>query len=585
MLEVPNVAVPLDAFSPGADSQLYLRRAAARALGVRPDDVSDASLRRRGIDARKKADVHFVCTLWVRLRDAGKEERILAGEPGGTHGGGRRSSRVPKIPAGVKRAVPPTPGEVASWPGDCMRPLVVGMGPAGLFAALQLARAGARPLVVERGQCVEERARTVAAFDAGGPLDPASNIQFGEGGAGTFSDGKLTTNTKSPRIAHVLQSFVDAGAPPEILWEAHPHIGSDRLPDVVRALREEIRSLGGEVRFETRLDGVVLEGGVLTAAFLEHGGVRERVDVRQMVLATGHSARDTFQMLLEAGLAMEPKPFSVGVRIEHRQEAVNRAQWGAAARHPALGAAEYKLVEHLGGEDPRTVYSFCMCPGGTVVCAASEEGGVVVNGMSNHARDGVNANAALLVGITPDDFGHEGPLGGMLFQREIERRAFELVLSRGGSPYQAPAQTVGSFLRKAPAADGREERVQPTYARGTVACDLHECLPPFVCEALERAIPLLDRKLKGFAAPEAVMTAPETRSSSPVRILRADDFQAQLAPGIIDAMNEASTGIYPCGEGPGYAGGIMSAAVDGLRVADAILAQARERYEYGRLGG
>ena len=561
MLDIANVNVPLDAWAPGADTRVFLRRAAARHLGMKPGGIAYVELRRRGIDARKKNDVHFVCTLAVELADDAQEARILA-----------EHAADEKAYPGVKAHVPYAPLVPPAWPEGAQRPVVVGTGPAGLFAALYLARAGARPLVVERGDSVEDRTRAVEAFNAGGPLDPASNVQFGEGGAGTFSDGKLSTNTKNPRIAHVLHWFVEAGAPEEILWEAHPHIGSDKLPAVVARMRERIIALGGEVRFRTQLVDARLEAGRLTGVVLRDAdGVDALVPANRLLLATGHSARDTFQMLLDRGFVMQPKPFSVGVRIEHRQSAVNKAQWGAAANHPALGAAEYKLVEHLKGDDPRNVYSFCMCPGGTVVCAASEEQGVVVNGMSNHARDGHNANAALLVGITPDDFGYEGPLGGVQFQRDIEQAAYELAVKNGGSPYQAPSQTVGSFLG---AGDG-DGVVEPTYARGTVACDLHECLPPFVSRALEAAIPRLDRKLRGFADPSAVMTAPETRSSSPVRILRADDCQALWGTGIIDQTEAGGTGVYPCGEGPGYAGGITSAAVDGLKVAETLVRQAR----------
>jgi len=499
---------------------------AAQLLHISPSKIKGIRIARRSVDARKKPDVKIIYTIDVAVD--GNEKRILRAS------GCKRASfasvsyyKAPKnIPAPEKR------------------PVVVGFGPAGMFAALILAIAGWKPLVLERGEDAESRHEKVEKFFATGELDTRSNVQFGEGGAGTFSDGKLNTGVNNNRIGWILEQFVKAGARENILYDAKPHVGTDVLLTVVRNIRHRIIGLGGEVRFNTRVTGLCLEGDKITGLKVDSG---EIIPCDAAVLAIGHSARDTFEMLKESGIPMEPKPFAMGVRIEHKQSTVDMAQYGQVS--PVLPPADYKLVQHL---EDATVYTFCMCPGGHVVAAASEEGRLVTNGMSYADRDGENANAALLVTVSPEVFPYEGALGGMQWQRDIEEAAYRI----SGS-YRAPAQKVGDFLA------GQESigpgAVQPTYRPGVHWCDLHEVLPLKITSAIAEALPQLDQKLKGFADPDAVMTAPETRSSSPVRILRDEGRQSKIR------------GLYPTGEGAGYAGGIMSAAIDGMMTAEMIL--------------
>lgn len=527
MIRIRDISLP-----PQQD-MAQLVYAAARQLRIDHTQIKQLDIKKRSVDARKKNDVRLIYTVDVLVK--GREDKIL------------KMAHNPKAAIAQDRLYTPPKGKAA--PVD--RPVIVGFGPAGMFCALVLAQAGYRPIVIERGQDAKTRQEIVRKFWETGELDPSCNVQFGEGGAGTFSDGKLNTGVNNPRNYWVLEQFANAGAGAEILFDAKPHIGTDVLVNVVQNLREEIIALGGEVRFGAKLTGIRLEGGRVTGAVYETADGEQEISCRNLVLALGHSARDTFRMLEQMGVPMQPKAFSMGVRIEHPQRMISDSQYGAFAENPALGAADYKLNIKL--PDGTSAYTFCMCPGGYVVAAASEEGGVVTNGMSNCARDGQNANAALLVTLSPEDFPDKGTLGGVWYQQQLERAAF----AAGGKNYHAPAQLVGDFLAHRPST--ALGSVQPTYLPGVTLCDLHEVLPERITKVLENALPELDKKLHGFAAPDAVMTAPETRSSSPVRILRGENRQSDIS------------GLYPCGEGAGYAGGIMSAAVDGILTAEAIL--------------
>lgn len=527
MIRINEIRLSLD------EEESLLADKAAKVLKINKKYIDSYTIYKKSIDARKKEDVHFTYSIDVSITL--DEEQIVS----------KCKSNKVQLAKPYKYELP------ANNRSSKFRPIVVGFGPAGMFAGLILAEAGLKPIILERGTDVDTRTKDVNKFWQDKVLNEESNVQFGEGGAGTFSDGKLTTGIKSPFIRKILEELYEAGAPEEILYSAKPHIGTDRLVIVVKNIRKKIEQLGGEVKLQCKLEKLIAANGFVHGITYSQNGRLTDLEADSVIMAIGHSARDTVEMLYNMGAEIIQKPFSVGARIEHPQKLINTAQYGRFANHPKLGAADYKLACH--GLHERGAYTFCMCPGGTVVAAASEKEGVIVNGMSSLARDGENANSALLVGIEPKDFPSEHPLAGIYYQREIENTAYKLA----GSNYNAPAQLVGDFLK------GIESKslgqVKPTCPTGVTLTNLDECLPHKVSATMKSAIVEMDKKLTGFNLYDAVLTAPETRSSSSVRILRDEFLQCNIR------------GVYPCGEGAGYAGGIISAAVDGVKCAHAVL--------------
>ena len=527
MLRLTEIKLPIG----HADEDI--RAAILRRLKLSDDELTEYTVFKRGVDARKSHAILFTYTLDVSVEN---EADVLARFSCDQH--------VRAAPDMRYRFVAHAPENLPS------RPVVVGLGPAGIFAGLLLAQMGFKPLILERGKSVRERTKDTWGLWRKSVLNPESNVQFGEGGAGTFSDGKLYSQIKDPRhlSRKVLEEFVRAGAPEEILYVSHPHIGTFRLVGMVEKMRETITSLGGDIRFESRVDDIEIENGAVRGVVLASG---ERIAADHLVLAVGHSARDTFGMIHRRGIYIEPKPFSIGFRIEHPQSTIDAARFGRNAGNELLGAADYKLVHHAA--NGRSVYSFCMCPGGTVVAATSEIGRVVTNGMSQYSRNERNANAGIVVGITPEDYPGDA-LAGIEFQRHWESKAFEL----GGGNYQAPGQLVGDFLEGVPST--KLGSVQPSYTPGVHLTDLSHALPDYAISAIREALPAFAKQIRGFDMKDAVLTGVETRTSSPIRIKRNSD----------DLQSINTRGLYPAGEGAGYAGGIMSAAVDGIEIAEAV---------------
>ncbi|MBP5352774.1 MAG: FAD-binding protein [Alphaproteobacteria bacterium] len=520
MLRINNINAPLDA---DAD---YLKKSAAQKLQCDVSAVAACKIAKKSVDARNKNNVHFVYSLDCQ-------------------------TAVNPLPDKDIEVLLPPEKLTFKIKDNGVRPVVIGSGPSGMFAGIALAEAGLKPIIIERGSAVDKRQQDVQTFWNGGVLNPESNVQFGEGGAGTFSDGKLMSGIKKDKYtAKVLQELHAAGAPDEILYLAKPHIGTDKLRQVVRNIRQKITDLGGEYRFDSKLENLIIKDNRLEAVEISNADTTYTLPVKQLFLAIGHSARDTFEMLEKNGVYMQQKSFSVGVRIEHPQSLINRAQYGKFADNPYLGAADYKMAVHL--PNGRSVYTFCMCPGGTVVAAASEHGRVVTNGMSEFARNKENANSALLVGVDSRDFESDAPLAGMYFQRKLE----ELAFIHGGKNYHAPIQRVDDLLAQRPSRQLGD--VRPSYQPAVTPSDLSLILPTEICHALRLGIVEMGKKLRGFDHPHALLTAVETRSSSPVRIVRDETMQSNIR------------GLVPCGEGAGYAGGIMSSAADALKVIDSL---------------